>query len=202
MLRAVLCAIAAGTFVNITSAAADQANPIAAEQYIDEAFLNGIRAWMSNPILAVTLKGQNKLHTGMSSSQITQLDDQWRREREADDQPLISATLSSPLSIYLTRIQAQSTGVFAEIIVTDNRGLNAGQSSITGDYWQGDEDKFQKTYDVGPDAVFIDKPEYNEATKSWRVQVNMTVVDPNSKEKLGAATVEVNLTELQRRATS
>ncbi len=161
-----------------------------------------MRAWMANPILAVTLHGQNKQHASISEAQILKLDEQWVREREAEDQPLISARLSSPLSVFLLRVQALSEGIYTEIIVTDNRGLNAGQNVTTSDYWQGDEDKFKKTYEVGPDAVFIDKPEFHEATKTWRVQVNMTVTDPSTREKIGAATVEVNLTEMKRRATS
>lgn len=204
MLRALLCAVLMVTFANIAPApaTADDSTPIDAEQYIDAAFLSGMRAWMANPILAVTLNGQNKQHAGLTDAQILQLDDQWVKERQAEDQPLISARLSSPLSIFLLRVQALSEGIYTEIIVTDNRGLNAGQNVTTSDYWQGDEDKFKKTYEVGPDAVFIDKPEFHEATKTWRVQVNMTVTDPVSREKIGAATVDVNLTEMKRRATS
>jgi hypothetical protein len=190
------------SFINITPATADESSPIDAEQFIDEAFLNGMRAWMANPILSVTLNGQNKQHASLTNAEILQLDDQWVREREAEDQPLISARLSSPLSIFLLRVQALSSGIYTEIIVTDNRGLNAGQNVTTSDYWQGDEDKFKKTFEVGPDAVFIDKPEFHEATRTWRVQVNMTVTDPSSKEKIGSATVDVNLTEMKRRATS
>ena len=106
--------------------------------------------------------------------------------------------LTSPLSSYLTRVQAASLGLFSEIFVMDSVGLNVGQSATTSDYWQGDEAKFQKTYPVGPDAVFIDEAEFNEETGTWRAQVNLTVTDPEGNS-IGAATVELNLTELQRR---
>lgn len=202
MLRAFLCAILTVTFLHITPVIADESSSIDAEQLVDEAFLNEMRAWMANPILSVTLNEQNKQHAGLTNAEILQLDDQWVRERQAEDRPLISARLSSPLSIFLLRVQALSEGIYTEIIVTDNRGLNAGQNVTTSDYWQGDEDKFKKTYEVGPDAVFIDKPEFHEGTKTWRVQVNMTVTDPVSREKIGTATIDVNLTEMKRRATS
>ena len=79
----------------------------------------------------------------------------------------------------------------------DNKGLNAGQSAITSDYWQGDEAKFQKTFPLGPTAIFIDKPEVNGETGTENVQINMSITD--GIEAVGTVTVEVNLTELRRR---
>ena len=75
-----------------------------------------------------------------------------------------------------------------------------GQSAITGDYWQGDEGKFQKTYPVGADAVFIDEAEFHDGTGTWRAQLNMTIA--KNGKAIGAITVEINLTELQRRASN
>ena len=104
--------------------------------------------------------------------------------------------LSSPLSNYFIAIQARSFGLYTEIFVMDAKGLNAGQSAITSDYWQGDEAKWQKTFPVGAEAVFIDKPEIG-ATGTENVQVNLAIAE--GKSVVGAITVEVNLTELKRR---
>ncbi len=202
MFRPLICAVIAGFSLQISSASAEQLPPVQPEQVIDEALLGKIRAWAANPIVALAIKAQNARLANATAAEVTKLDEQWATERKAAKQPLIATSLARPLSIYLLRIQAGSKGVFTEIIAMDNHGLNAGQTTVTSDYWQGDEGKFQKTFEVGPDAVFIDKPEFDEATKAWHSQVSMTVVDPNSKEKIGALTVEVNLTELQRRATS
>jgi hypothetical protein len=38
--------------------------------------------------------------------QVDALDKQWRAERKTNDQPLITAVLSNPLSTYLLRIEA------------------------------------------------------------------------------------------------
>ena len=202
MFKATFLAVSASMAALTLPAAAQQPAPIEPQQIIDSAFIARIREWAANPILAVTLRAQNKRHATIAQAQIDELDGRWRKETKAEDQPLISATLTSPLSIFLLRVQAASLGTYAEVFVMDNKGLNAGQSTVTSDYWQGDEDKFKKTFNVAPDAVFIDKPEYNEATKSWRAQVSLTLVDPDSKEKIGAITIEVNLTEMLRRKTS
>lgn len=97
-------------------------------------------------------------------------------------------------------VQAGALGLFTEIFVVDANGLNVGQSAITGDYWQGDEAKFQNTFPNGPDAVFIDEAEWDEDRRIWRAQLNLSIPSEDGTRAIGAATVEVNLTELQRRS--
>ncbi len=158
-----------------------------------------IAEWSRHPVVLIALKAQNKRHTGLSEDKIIEMDKMWRAERKEDVQPLIAQLFGSPLSTYLTRIQANSLGLYSEIFVMDNVGLNVGLSSVTSDYWQGDEGKWQKTYKVAPDAIFIDEPEFHKETGTQRVQINMTVSDPDTNKALGAITVEVNITELSRR---
>ncbi|MEQ8482398.1 MAG: hypothetical protein RIC18_17240 [Hoeflea sp.] len=159
-----------------------------------------MRGWMETEIVRISVKAQNERLKKLPQAEIDALDAQWVAERESDDKPLIAATLSNPLSVYLARLQGRSLGMYAEIFVMDQNGLNVGQSSITSDFWQGDEGKFQKTYDVGPDAVFIDEAEWDDDLKYWRGQVNFTLTEDG--EPIGAVTMEVNLTELQRRTAA
>ena len=165
---------------------------------ITDELIRDIREWLANPVVSLSITSQNKLRKDMTQDQIDAADQQWRAEREAEDQPLVAAILTNPLSSYLTQIQARSGGLFAEIFVMDSVGLNVGQSSITSDFWQGDEAKFQNTFPNGPDAVFIDEAEYNEGSDSWRTQLNMTMSN-SDRQPIGAVTVEVNLNELARR---
>jgi hypothetical protein len=79
----------------------------------------------------------------------------------------------------------------------DAVGLNAGQSAITSDFWQGDEAKWQQTFQVGPDAVFIDEVEIMEETGTEIRQLNMSIAQDG--RVVGAITVDVNITELRRR---
>lgn len=163
--------------------------------------LGDIRDFLKGEIVSLSVKNQNVKYNTLTQEQIDALDQQWRAETKQDDQPLISATLTNPLSAYLTRVQAHSVGLYSEIFVMDKNGLNVGQSSISSDYWQGDEDKFQKTFPVSGNAVFIDEPELKEGLGVWCVQVNLSLADQETGDVIGAATVEVNLTELERRAT-
>lgn len=166
---------------------------------IDDETLGEVRSWLLVPVVFMTLEAQNRRYANLSQANINSLDSQWRAEREADNQPLIAATLNNPLSTYLTQVQAASAGLFTEIFVIDAQGLNAGQSAITSDFWQGDEAKFQKTFDVGAGAIFIDEAELHEASGTWRAQANMTLQSDRG-QPIGAVTVEINLTELARRS--
>lgn len=180
------------------SAPASAFDPKAAIGLIDDAMVKEIRTWLDTAVVRISVEAQNKRHAAITQARIEELDKQWVAERKSKEQPLIAATLSNPLSNYLTQIQAGSDGLYTEMFVMDFKGLNVGQSSITSDYWQGDEGKFQKTFPVGPNAVFVDKAGLDEDTKTWRAQISVTVVDAAGKA-IGAITIEVNLTELDRR---
>lgn len=170
---------------------------VADERLIRDYLIDEVRQWAGSPVVLMTLEASNARYAGIDQAGIDALDKQWLAEREVEDQPLITAVLSSPLSNFLTRIQADSQGLFTAIFVIDGSGLNAGQSAITSDFWQGDEAKFQNTYKVGPDAVFIDEVEMNEDTGAEIRQLNMSIAQDG--KVVGAITVDVNITELRRR---
>ncbi|GAA0632656.1 MULTISPECIES: hypothetical protein [Thalassospira] len=191
--------LAATVFVLPHAAFAKAELPGDPNALITDEVIRNIREWLANPVVELSISSQNKLRKDMTQEQIDAADLQWRAEREAEDQPLVAAILTNPLSSYLTQVQARSGGMFAEIFVMDAVGLNVGQSSITSDFWQGDEAKFQNTYPNGPDAVFIDEAEYNEGSDAWLAQLNMTMSNAD-RQPIGAVTVEVNLNELARRS--
>lgn len=166
--------------------------------YIRPNVLEDMREFLEQPVINLSVEAQNARRGDLTEQDIEALDQQWRAETEAEDQPLIAATLTSPASAYLTQVQAQAGGLYVALFVMDRYGLNVGQSVATADYWQGDEAKFLSTFPKGAGAVFIDEPEFNDDFKAWVVQVNMTLV--NDGTPIGSATVEVNLDELRRRA--
>ena len=196
--RTCLVALAGLAIATTVAGSAAAFDPKDATVLIDDAMVKEIRSWLQVPVVRISVEAQNRRYATIRQDKIDELDKQWMAERKEKNQPLIAAVLSNPLSSYLTQIQAASDGLFTEIFVVDDKGLNVGQSSITSDYWQGDEAKFKKTYPVGPTAVFVDKAEIEEQTKTWRAQVSLTVVDTAGKA-IGAITIEVNLTELARR---
>jgi len=158
-------------------------------RYID----SNIRNWVSSDELLLAVDQQNIDHFNISSIEINRLDQRWRREKLRGGGSLISSIMGNELSAFLRGIKAASGGVITEIFVMDNAGLNVGQTNGTGDLMQGDEAKWQKTYPVSANAVFIDAVEEEDGINIS--QVSLTVARPNSA-RLGAITIGINVDAL------
>jgi hypothetical protein len=152
--------------------------------------------WLQDKTIIEAIKAQNKKHAALTQGEIDKLDKQWRAEIDATDKPLINVTMKNELSAFLKKKKEASKGLLTEIFVMDDKGLNVGQSDITSDYWQGDEAKWQKTFLVGPDAIFVDKVEKDESTQELQVQVSVTIKDPETGKPIGAITLGISVDQL------
>ncbi|RYE88022.1 MAG: hypothetical protein EOP19_02625 [Hyphomicrobiales bacterium] len=151
-----------------------------------------LRAVAQNPAVVTAVSAQNGLTAGYDSAKIDTLDKQWRAEVDAAAHPLIDATLGTDASKYLSAVQAESEGLYTEIFVMDAKGLNVAQSTITSDYWQGDEDKFTQSFGLGPAAVHVGDIEEDESTQSFQSQVSLPITDATGAV-IGAITIGVDL---------
>jgi hypothetical protein len=154
-----------------------------------------LREIAQNPVVVAAIEAQNATTGAYDDAKITELDTQWRAEVSASAKPLIDATLANDASKYLAQVQADSAGVFTEIFVMDAKGLNVAQSTVTSDYWQGDEDKFTQSFGAGPTAVHLGEIEQDESTQTFQSQVSITVVDA-AGNPIGAITAGVDLSTL------
>jgi hypothetical protein len=167
-------------------------------KHVEQLLETHIKTWLHDPAVLDSIKAQNRKHAALTQEDIDRMDKQWRSEVKASARPLIDTVLAHPLSVFLRQIKAQNNGLFSEIFIMDNKGLNVGQSDVTSDYWQGDEAKWQKTYAVGPHALVIGDREYDESSRKFLIQVSVPVVDPATKTPIGAATIGVSLVQLIR----
>jgi hypothetical protein len=158
-----------------------------------------IREWLNDPVVINSIKQQNDGHARLTQADVDRLDKQWRAERKASEKPMINSVMGNSLSRYLKDVSTRHAGLYSEIFVMDNKGLNVGQSEITSDYWQGDEDKWQKSYLTGADSIFIDATTYDRSSSRFQIQVSVPVVDPETKQVIGAATIGVAMRELAYR---
>lgn len=163
---------------------------------ISDLLAKQIKPWLSDPAVVDAIKAQNAETAALGDGEIDALDKQWRAEAKAGKGPLIDKVLATKLSAFLKEKKDASGGLYSEIFVMDAKGLNVGQSDITSDYMQGDEAKWQKTFPVGPDAVFIDEVEFDNSSEQFQSQANTTIVDPATGLVIGAITIGINVEKL------
>ncbi|MEQ8398187.1 hypothetical protein [Thalassobaculum sp.] len=163
---------------------------------ITKMFNEQVKPWLSDPVVVDAIKAQNTKTASLSDADIDKLDKQWRAEAKGGGGPLVNELLGNALSKFLAGKKAAANGVYSELFVMDAKGLNVGQSDVTSDYMQGDEGKWQKTYPVGPDAMFIDEVEFDESSKAFQSQVSATIVDPATGKPIGAITIGMNVEKL------
>ena len=160
------------------------------------ALANGqLREIAQNPVVVAAIEAQNATTSAYDDAKINELDSQWRAEVGAASKPLIDATLANEASKYLTGVQEASGGLFTEIFVMDAKGLNVAQSTVTSDYWQGDEDKFTQSFGAGAAAVHLGEVEQDESTQAFQSQVSITIVDA-AGNPIGAVTAGIDLSVL------
>lgn len=178
----------------LVGGAGAQANDFAPQ--ITKELNERIKPWLGDPAVVDAIKAQNARTAALAAADIDRLDKQWRAEAKAGRGPLVDEVRGNALSTFLKARKEGSGGLYSEVFVMDAKGLNVGMSDTTSDYMQGDEGKWQKTYPVGPGAVFIDEVEFDDSSKAFQSQVSTTVVDPASGKAIGAITIGINVEKL------
>lgn len=146
-----------------------------------------VEDWTHDPALLDAVRNQNARTANLTEEEILAQDTLWRNSNETDE--LVATVLHNPATDFLMTKSQASNGLISEIILTDARGLNVASTVMTSDYWQGDEDKHNETYELGPGAVHIGELEIDTSTGAFQGQGSMTVTDPVSGEAIGAITV-------------
>lgn len=148
--------------------------------------------WLADPLIVQTVKTQNEATKSYSEDQIIAMDARWRSEVGTAETPTISVVLDSPASTYLGTKVAETQGQVVEAFVMDARGLNVAVSAVTSDYWQGDEDKYLKTFALGSGSVHVGEIEFDESTQMYLSQVSFVILDPITHYPIGAMTLGLN----------
>ena len=187
-----VAAVFYGLVLGATTVQGEEAHVTEIKKYVTA----NVVTWLNDKIVIEALKAQNVKHAALAEADIQKLDKEWRAQVDAPSKPLIESVTKNALSAFLITKKAESKGLLTEIFVMDDKGLNAGQSDITSDYWQGDEAKWQKSFKVGPDALFVDKVEKDESTQQLQVQVSVSIKDPETGKVIGAVTLGINVDQL------
>ena len=126
---------------------------------------------------------------GKTMKQIEEMDTQWKADKKAGKTaPYMTELMENDCAKQLNSIMAAHPFI-TEIFVTDNQGANVAQTGGTGDYWQGDEAKFQKVFNQG--ILVADVEEDGGKNVS---QVSIPVLDGD--KHVGTMTIGVDVDQV------
>ena len=123
---------------------------------------------------------------GESRQTIEARDREWTRNPAA---PLRKALTASPCAARL-REKIAADPLVVEAILMDAQGANVCVSRETSDYWQGDEDKWQKPFVEGR-APFVDEPAFDASSATYAVQLSVPVLE--GARRIGALTLTLKI---------
>ena len=190
-MRSILFLVVAGFLVaGMQSGARAGSHEAKVKAYLDQ----NVGSWLASEELQGAVYQQNLDHKGLSDADISVLDRRWRAEKAVGGGSLMSSKMSGDLAAFLRGVKAAAGGVITEIFVMDDKGLNVAQTDPTGDYMQGDEAKWQKTFGVGPNAILIDEVEEDGGINVS--QASLTIARDNGFT-LGAVTIGINVDALK-----
>ncbi|WP_394154899.1 PDC sensor domain-containing protein [Loktanella salsilacus] len=154
-----------------------------------------VAALAGNALVQDALAASSAAHSSYTMTEILTLDAEWRDQIDNADKPVIAPVIDAPVSAFLRQIVSDSGGSIVEVILMDQFGLNVGTSSITSDFWQGDEDKFRQTYARGIGSIHASDVSLDESTGMYVVQVAFPVLDADG-QMVGAASFSLDAEQL------
>ncbi len=157
-----------------------------APQKVKDLAQSQLAAYGKDPVIVAAVKAENA--KGKTPEQIKALDAKWMATPGINED--MKALMTSECGNFLHGIQ-NSAPYFAEIFVMDNQGANVAMTDKTSDYWQGDEAKFQKSFNGGSGAVFVDAVKFDESAQAYLVQVSVPVMDGD--KAIGAITIGIDV---------
>ena len=131
--------------------------------------------------------------SGESMAAVLELDAKWKAEEGVAD--YMQALMDNDCAQYVKKIRDNDDAIF-EIFVMDNQGAIVCETDKTGDYWQGDEAKWQQSYAAGNGGVFfIEGIEFDTGMNANICQVSVPVMDGG--KAIGAITFGINIDKVK-----
>jgi len=125
------------------------------------------------PAIIEFLKTNNSRFGPFDMTKVNVIDNQWKNLTM--DDPIIKQVLDNELSTTLRAFKIVE-GSFGEVLVTDSDGRLVAATNKTTDYWQADEEWWQKAYQMGKGQTYLSKFGYDESAKVHSLDICVPVL--------------------------
>ncbi|MHC4592400.1 MAG: sensor histidine kinase, partial [Planctomycetota bacterium] len=124
--------------------------------------------------LVAELETANRQYSGLADDAVTEMllgrDREWAQSADTAS-GIVKARLSSPAAEQLRLFQAVAPERYAEIILTDRAGGLHAATNLTSDYFQADEEWWQRTFASGRGSTFIGDIGYDSSAGVFSLDV-------------------------------
>jgi signal transduction histidine kinase len=141
----------------------------------------------------------NARYDGMDARAIEQklldTDKIWIAANSGD--PILKECLESRVALGMRDIQDTRKSI-SEIFITDKYGGLVAASGKTSDFYQADEEWWQRAYNSGKGGVYVSDIEFDESSKSWVISIAVPIRDHETGEVIGICKDSVGVDRLFR----
>jgi hypothetical protein len=143
-----------------------------------------LTAWAAEEAIRAAVIAHNGQELSLET--IKELDARWvAGDAEAKLQELLTNACAERLKGLLAVDPAYREG-----LVMGDQGALVCLTGPSSDYWQGDEAKWQRSFDDGSGRVFVDRPRYDSSSRAILVQMSVPIVE--AERVIGVLTVGID----------
>jgi hypothetical protein len=162
---------------------------------INDLVVKEMKVWLQNDVIAKTLISQNEKSSLLSPTDMKILENSWHSEKRKTKRPLMEKVLENDLAKYLKTLKENSEGLFTELIIIDAYGLNAGQTIVSENYWQGETQKWKNTLGSRSYGTYISELGFDYNTEFFQVEVAFIITQ--NDEPIGVFYAGVDIDQIE-----
>jgi hypothetical protein len=146
---------------------------------------------LTNPIVVEAVCQQNAKRRPLE--EIARDDAEWQQAMVQN--PLQTSMLTNRCALAVKAFVEDKPAI-RECFVMDDQGANVGQNELTSDYWQGDEDKWQRSYNDRKGGIDVGRLSFDKSANANLQQLSFPIIAPDGSV-VGAVTFGIDLDRLE-----
>ncbi len=148
--------------------------------------IEDVESYATRPLWRDIVRESNSRYEGMDAGSISQklldIDKRWITAKPGD--PILKEYLENRVSVSANEVMKMRKNI-SELFITDKYGALVAASGKTSDFYQADEDWWQKAYNGGKGSVYVSDIEFDKSSKGWVISIAVPIKDQEGGEVIG-----------------
>ena len=139
--------------------------------------INKLESIISSPSLVKEVEESNSLYEGMDETEVEQglleVDKLWTSR---DGEEKLPDAYSNKKTSEELKVIVETSSELAEVFITDKFGGLVAMSDTTSDFYQADEEWWQKAYNNGRGAIFLGDVEFDKSSMTRGITMALPII--------------------------